>query len=151
VKDVGAFFITMMPTLTPALVALGVPLAFAAVAQAVLAVGTIGFLLKRLPDEPQRAALAAATATFLVLPYGFAYDMTVAGLGGLVVFRESLASPHRPAWRLAAGTAALLPLAILWFAVIRWPVAPPRLAFQLWALTRPKAPFNANSAASSQR
>lgn len=147
VGDVGTFFITMMPTLTPALATLGVPLAIAGAAQAVVAAGAILCLLKRLPDDPHRAALATAAATFLVLPYAFAYDMTVAGLGALLLFRESLASPHRPAWRFAAGTAALLPIALLWFGAAHLPAAPPLLAFQLWALTRRPAPFNDNSAA----
>ena len=147
VADVGTFFITMMPTLTPALATLGVPLAVAGAAQAVVAAGAILCLLKRLPEDPHRAALAAATATFLVLPYAFAYDMTVAGLGGLLLFRESLAAPHPPAWRFAAGTAALLPIALLWFGAAHLPAAPPLLAFQLWALTRRPAPFNGNSAA----
>ena len=100
VGDVGTFFITMMPTLTPALATLGVPLAVAGAAQAVVALGAVALLLKRLPQDHHRAALATATATFLVLPYAFAYDMTVAGLGGLILFRDSLAGPHRPSWRL---------------------------------------------------
>jgi alpha-1,2-mannosyltransferase len=148
VGDVGTFFITMMPTLTPALATLGVPLAVAAVAQIVVAAGAVALLLKRLPADPHRAALATATATFLVLPYAFAYDMTVAGMAGLLLFRESLTSPHRPAWRFAAGTAALLPIAILWFGAMHWPAAPVLLAFQLAALTGVRLPaFKANSAA----
>ena len=35
--------------------------------------------------------------------------------------------------------AALLPIALLWFGALNWPAAPPLLAFQLWALTRPPA------------
>jgi alpha-1,2-mannosyltransferase len=143
VGDVGTFFITMMPTLTPALATLGVPLPVAGAAQVIVALGAVALLLKRLPQDPHRAALAAATATFLVLPYAFAYDMTVAGLGGLILFRESLSEPHRPSWRLAAGTAALLPIALLWFGALHWPAAPPLLAFQLWALTR-RSPFKLN-------
>jgi hypothetical protein len=147
VGEVGKFFITMMPTVTPALATLGLPLAAAGAVQAVVALAALAFLWKRLPADPRRAALAAATATFLVLPYAFAYDMTVAGLAGLILFRESLVAGTRPAWRFAAGTAALLPIAILWFGAARLPAAPFLLGFQLWALTAPRAAFKSNSAA----
>lgn len=146
VGDVGTFFITMMPTLTPALATLGVPLGIAIAVQGAVALAAVALLLKRMPQDPRRAALASATATFLVLPYAFAYDMSVAGLGALILFRESLDETRGPAFRFAAGTAALLPIAILWFSALHWPLAPPLLAFQLVMLTAPRT-LKANSAA----
>ncbi len=133
VDDVGAFFMRMMPTLTPALAILGVPIAAAAALQALTAVAAVVLLLRHLPRDSAEAGLATATATFLVLPYGFAYDMTVAGLAGLILFRRSLAG--EPAWfALAAGLAAFVPMAVLYLNAVPAPVAPLLIAFQLLAM-----------------
>jgi len=133
VDDVGAFFMRMMPTLTPALAIAGLPIAAAAVVQGLVAVAAVLILLVHLPRDSGEAGLATATATFLVLPYGFAYDMTVAGLAGLILYRRSLAG--RPAWfALAAGLAAFVPMAVLYLNATPLPVAPLLIAFQLLAM-----------------
>jgi alpha-1,2-mannosyltransferase len=133
VDDVGAFFMRMMPTLTPALALLGVPMAVAAALQGLTALAAIVLLLRHLPRDSAEAGMAAATATFLVLPYGFAYDMTVVGLAGLILFRRSLAGGGA-ALALAAGLAAFVPMAVLYLNAAPAPVAPLLIAFQLLAL-----------------
>lgn len=133
VDDAGAFFISMMPTLMPALSLLGVPVALAGIVQAAVALGAIAALLKWLPRDSREAGLATATATFLVLPYAFAYDMTAAGLAGLLVLRASLGS--QTGWFVGAATlAALTPMIIMYLNPVSLPVAPLLLAFQLAAL-----------------
>lgn len=134
VDDVQTFFATMMPTVTTALAIVHVPTFAALAAQGAVALAAIFVLLKYLPKDSERAGLAAATATFLVLPYAFAYDMTVAGLGGLILLKESLAD--RRAWFvLAAALAAFLPMAVMWLNPAHFPIAPLLLAFQLAVLT----------------
>lgn len=133
IDDVQTFFATMMPTVTTALAILHVPTFAALAAQGVVAALAILILLKYLPKDSERAGLAAATATFLVLPYAFAYDMTVAGLAGLILLKESL--DDRRAWFvLAAALAAFLPMAVMWLNPAHLPIAPLLLAFQLHVL-----------------
>jgi hypothetical protein len=134
VDDTQTFFATMMPTVTTALAILHVPTFAALAAQGAIALAAIFVLLKYLPKDSERAGLAAATTTFLVLPYAFAYDMTVAGLGGLILLKESLAD--RRAWFvLAAALAAFQPMAVMWLNPAHFPIAPLLLAFQLAVLT----------------
>jgi Glycosyltransferase family 87 len=133
VDDVGAFFMRMMPTLTPALALLGVPVWAAAAAQALAAIAALTILLRHLPRDSGEAGLATATATFLILPYAFAYDMTAAGLAGLILFRRSLAG-QSPLFALAAGCAAFVPMAVLYLNAAPLPVAPLLIAFQLLAM-----------------
>ena len=133
VDDVGTFFLMLMPTLTPALSILGVPVLAATIVQAAAALGAIFLLLRHMPGDDRRDALATATATFIVLPYGFAYDMTVVGLAALILFREK--AQDRPAWfAFAAGAAAFLPLAVMYLNMLRVPIAPLLIAFQLLAM-----------------
>lgn len=143
VDDVGTFFLTLMPTLTPALAMLGVPTLAAAMAQGLVALAAIFLLLRHMPQDDHRAALATATATFLVLPYAFAYDMTVAGLAGLILLREGLGR-RSTAFLLLAGFAAILPLAVMYLNRAGVPAAPLLIAWQLAGLlalagaTRPR-------------
>ncbi len=133
VDDVGAFFMRMMPTLVPALAIAGMPVGPAMIVQGVAAIAAILALLKYLPRDSREAGLAAATASFLVLPYAFAYDMTVAGLAGLILFRRSLET-RPPLFALVAGFAALVPMAVLYLNAVPLPVAPVLIAFQLFAM-----------------
>jgi alpha-1,2-mannosyltransferase len=133
VDDVGAFFLSMMPTLMPALAVLGVPVAVAGIVQALAAAAAVAALLKWLPSDSRKAGLAAATATFLVLPYAFSYDMTAAGLAGMILLRASITG--RPRWFVAAAAlAALVPMLILYLNLFYLPVGPLLIAFQLAAL-----------------
>ncbi|MGZ8281669.1 MAG: glycosyltransferase family 87 protein [Allosphingosinicella sp.] len=137
VDDVGAFFLTMMPTLTPALAIAGLPLAAATVLQAMCGLTAIAALLAWLPRKAEEAAMATATATMLVLPYAFAYDMTVVGLAGLILFRRALG--QRPGWfAIVAGAAAFAPMAVIYLNAAALPLVPLLLAFQLGALLEPQ-------------
>ena len=130
VDDVGAFFLMMMPTLTPSLAIFGVPTLAAIAVQAAVAIAAVVTVLRYLPSDSEGAGLAAATATFLVLPYAFAYDMTVAGLAGLVLFRRSLEDESR-GLALAAGAAAFAPMAVMYLNMLHVPLTPLLIAFQL--------------------
>lgn len=141
VDNVRAFFISMMPTVMPAMAILGAPLTIAGIAQAVFAVAAVVLLLKKLPKDSAEAGLATATATFLVLPYAFSYDMTVVSLAGLLLYRQSIG--RAPGWfRFAAWMAALTPIWMAALALITiilldhyaFPIAPLLIFFQLWAL-----------------
>jgi len=129
VDDAGTFFITMMPTVTPALVLAGLPLAAAGACQAVVALGAVWLLVKRLPADSMDAGLAGAAATFLVLPYGFAYDMTAAGLGALLLYRK--AGDHAGGSRALMLMVALVPMSVLLFNAAALPFAPLLVAVQL--------------------
>lgn len=139
VDDVGTFFIRMMPTIMPSLALAGVGAAAAALVQVVVALGAIGLLLWRMPKESEEAGLAAATATFLVLPYAFNYDMTVAGLAGLLVLQRSRTGGSF-AFTLAAAFVFLVPMSVMYFGLVDLPVGPPALIFQLLALLGLVAP-----------
>jgi hypothetical protein len=133
VDDTGSFFITMMPTATPALALLGVPLAAAAAVQVVLGIGAAALLLWKLPRDPMDAGLAAAAATFLVLPYGFAYDMTAAGLGALLLYARTCREGYVGAARSVLLLAALSPMAVMFFNAALMPLTPLLIAAQLLA------------------
>lgn len=132
VDDVGTLFLTMMPTVMPSLAIAGIPTAAAAAVQAVVALGAIALLLRHLPEDSGTAGLATATATFLVLPYAFAYDMTVAGLAGLILLRQSLG--RSPLFVFAAAAAALVPLAVMYLSRLQLPIAPLLIGFQMLAM-----------------
>jgi hypothetical protein len=112
---------------------LGVPILAATAVQAIVGIAAIVLLLRHMPRDDRRAGLATATATFLVLPYGFAYDMTVAGLAGLILLRESLGR-RSPAFTLLVALTAIVPLAVMYFNRAGVPGAPLLIAFQLSAL-----------------
>ena len=141
VDDLGTFFIMMMPTLMPSLAILGLPTFASSIVQLVVALAAIGLLLWKMPRDSEAAGLAAATATFLVLPYAFTYDMTVAGLAALLVFQRDRGQGSFP-YRVGMGLAFLLPMIALFLNMVHAPIAPPVLAFQLLVLlglARPKA------------
>jgi alpha-1,2-mannosyltransferase len=75
------FYFSMMPTVMPAAGG-GLPGIVLQVASALFAC-TQMWRIRRLP--PIELAFPAATATFLILPYAFNYDMTVAALGFAVL------------------------------------------------------------------
>ena len=88
--------------------------------------------------------VTAATATFLIAPYGIHYDMTVACLGmGLAMLHE------RRSWALAALTFGFLTPCIVmlgtWF-------APPLLLAALWAqVTAERSPATASADARARQ
>jgi hypothetical protein len=134
VDDTSSFFIIMMPTVTPALALLGVPLGLATAVQVALAFGAAALLLWKLPRDSMEAGLAAAAATFLVLPYGFAYDMTAAGLGALLLYaRACRQSGVGGAARSILLMAALAPMAVMFFNAALMPLTPLLVGAQLLA------------------
>lgn len=133
VDDVGAFFLTMMPTVTPALFVLGASALIAGIVQAAVALWAIVTLVRFMPANSRDAGLATATATFLVLPYAFSYDMTVAGLAGLLLFRHLVATRSDPLY-IVYACAAALPMLLMYLNAAGLPLAPLLLAFQLMAL-----------------
>jgi len=84
-------------------------------------------------------AFISATATFLILPYAFNYDMTVVSLGfALMLFRhwEGL-----PAWQRAALIGGYLsPQITFLIRVFEVPLAPAVLLIGLYAQLRLCAP-----------
>ena len=86
------FFAKMMPTLSPALFAYGFPKQIVWAVQVAVATIVITLMWRFQPADPHRAGLAAATATFLILPYGFNYDMTVVGLASLIILYQAARS-----------------------------------------------------------
>lgn len=103
-----AFFLKMMPTISPALFALGFPASLVWPAQVAVASITIILMWRFQPADAHRAGLSAAVATFLILPYAFNYDMTVVGLAALIVLAAASKDVHVIA-ALFASTIFLLP------------------------------------------
>ena len=137
------FFFQMMPT---TLVALrGWPAPLPMIAQAATAIVALALVWRARRAAAADLAFIAATATFLILPYAFNYDMTVATLGiGLLAVRR---------WqRLAAWEAPVLCVAYLvpaWMValdiVAQWTV-PVILLLALWVQVRHAAEAGQESA-----
>ncbi|PXA82976.1 hypothetical protein DMC47_44825 [Nostoc sp. 3335mG] len=119
------FFQTMMVTTTVAMHqhALTVPLA--GIAQVVTAVTALVLLWRAAGRDVPLASLCfpAATATFLVLPYAFDYDMTVATLGLILTLHrrwDALAG-----WeRAVLGAGFLVPQGCILLAMAGVPLVP---------------------------
>lgn len=107
------FFAKMMPTVSPALFAYGFPAQLVWPTQVAIATAVIILMWRYMPADPHRAGLAAAVATFLILPYAFNYDMTVVGLASLILLTE--ASRAVRIWSaLMASVIFLLPAVIIY-------------------------------------
>jgi alpha-1,2-mannosyltransferase len=148
VEEPHTLFGLMMPTPAPALYALGLPQPMVWTAQVLIVVAVVGLLLWRQPADRYRAGAAAAVATFLVLPYGFNYDLTVVGIAALMLLADASRSGRRPD-AAVAGLALALPPAMMFLGVIDFRPAPFVLAALFWLLLRPQAP--AESVASESR
>jgi hypothetical protein len=138
----------MMPTPTPALYALGLSQPMVWTMQAVIIIAVVALLLWRQPANRYRAGAAAAVATFLVLPYGFNYDLTVVGIAALMLLADASRSGRRGDGAVA-GLALALPPAMMFLGVVNFRPAPFVLAALFWLLLRPQAP--AENAASESR
>ena len=97
----GSFFGLMSTSAATAAFSVGAPLSLALAIQAAFAIGGIyAVAAAALRKAPLRDyALLTSTATFLVLPYAFNYDMTVPMIGA--VFVMAAAKPSSRDWRLA--------------------------------------------------
>jgi hypothetical protein len=134
IGDTGQFFLRMMPTVAPSLLLAGLPSWAAWAVQGATALAAAAALWRFMPKDPARAGLAAACATFLVLPYAFVYDMTVVSLAALLVMRRGGAE-MRPLWRAVSVLAFLLPLIAVPLNNAGLPAAPLLVGFLLfWTL-----------------
>ena len=119
------FFQTMMTTTTVTMHQHALTVPFAGIAQAVTAVAALALLWRATAGGAPLAKLCfpAATATFLVLPYAFDYDMTVATLGLMLTLHrrwDALAG-----WeRAALGAGFLVPQAGILLAMAGVPLVP---------------------------
>ena len=133
--ETGAFFLRMMPTVLPSLLLAGVDPTIAAIVQAAVGLAAAASLWAWMPRDPMRAGLATATATFLILPYGFNYDLTMVGIAALLALHRGEAGEPL-ARRLPALLAFLLPLLVVNLGLAGIPAGPPVLALLLAAQLR---------------
>ena len=129
-NETGAFFLRMMPTVLPSLRLAGLDPAVATMIQLAVGIAAAAALWVWMPRDPKRAGLATATATFLLLPYGFNYDLTVVGIAALLVLHRD--TPGEPSLRrIPALLAFLLPLLVVSLGNAGVPAGPPILALLL--------------------
>lgn len=132
VDQTEGVFLWMMPTAYPGFRFSGLVPAAAWLLQAACALGAIGAMLRWMPRDPRLAGLAAATATFLVLPYAFNYDMTIIGLAAVSLLHSAPKDAY--AERIMAALALLLPAAVVFSNQAGLPIAPPVLLLLLGSL-----------------
>ena len=132
VERTGDVFLRIMPTAYPAFRLAGLAPPAAWLLQAVCAVCAMGALLRWMPQDPRRAGLAAATATFLVLPYAFNYDMTIVGIAAVILLHR--APEDAPVQRLTAALVLILPAVVFFTNAMGLPIAPPLLLLLLGGL-----------------
>jgi len=119
------FFQTMMVTTTTAMHRHALTAPLAGIAQVVTAVAALALLWRTGGRDMPLARLCfpAATATFLVLPYAFDYDMTVAALGLMLTLHrrwDTLAG-----WeRAVLGAGFLVPQGCILLAMAGVPIVP---------------------------
>jgi len=148
VEEPHTLFGLMMPTPAPALYALGLSQPMVWITQGLIVLAVVALLLWRQPADRYRAGAAAAVATFLVLPYGFNYDLTVVGIAALMLLADASRSERRTD-AAVAGVALALPPAMMFLGVVDFRPAPFVLAALFWLLLRPQEPVE--SAASESR
>ena len=125
----------MMVTPAPMFFAAGLETGVAWALQAIIALVVVGTLLWRLPAERHAAAQLTAVATFLVLPYGFNYDLTIVGLAALVLFAQALRSHQMVVAWIAAASLSLSSLSV-YIAFVGFRVAPFVLGMVFVAMLR---------------
>ncbi|WBO24593.1 glycosyltransferase 87 family protein [Sphingomonas abietis] len=121
----GQFFQTMMPTTIVAFRQQALTAPIAGIAQVVTAILALALLWHASGRDVPLAGLCfpAATATFLILPYAFDYDMTVATLGLMLTLHRRW--DHLADWQravLAAGF--VVPQLCIVLAMAGIPLAP---------------------------
>jgi len=131
----GGFFMLMMPTILAAALQSGLEPILGWALQSLVAVLVMAALWTWMPRDPMKAGLATATATFLVLPYAFNYDLTVVGIAALIALKRtdySATSVQRSTGLLAF----LLPFVVINLNNAGLPLAPLVLGMLLVALLR---------------
>lgn len=144
VAEPNTLFGLMMPTPAPALYALGLAEPVVWALQGLIAAAAIVLLWWKMPADRHRAGAATAVATFLVLPYGFNYDLTVVGVAALLLLVDAGRSGRRIDAAIA-GVALALPPAMMFLGVVNWRIAPLVLAALLWRLLAPQAAAEASA------
>ena len=132
VDQTEGVFLWMMPTAYPGFRFSGLAPGAAWLLQSACALGAIGAMLRWMPRDPRLAGLAAATATFLVLPYAFNYDMTIIGLAAVILLHRAPNDAY--AERVTAGLVLLLPAVVVFSNQAGLPIAPPLLLLLLGSL-----------------
>jgi hypothetical protein len=98
----------------------------------VLAIGTVVGAARRGPGRTRELAFITATATFLVLPYAFNYDLTVVAVGALWM----VLTARPPFESRVAELAFAAPLLGMLTAAVAVPLLPLSLAGLLWVQWR---------------
>ncbi|WP_265528377.1 glycosyltransferase family 87 protein [Sphingomicrobium marinum] len=111
VDNIDAFFARMMTGTVTNMLAAGASPALAWGAQIAVALVAL-ILVINLPRNRASLCFGGAIATFLILPYGFNYDLTVVGLAALLLAHNAWRSGERPRF-LIAGLALALPPAMI--------------------------------------
>ena len=138
VDQTEQFFLRMMPTAYPAFRLAGLEPAAAWIAQGMCVLCALNALLRGMPRDPRLAGLATATATFLVLPYAFNYDMTIVGVAAVILLHR--ASKDESVTRIAAALALLLPAIVVFTSELAVPIGPILLILLLGRLVTSEAP-----------
>lgn len=100
----GTFLSLMSTSPTTAMLRMGASDGMAWAVQLLLALGSAGLVAWAALDRsrPREAALLAASCTFLLLPYGFNYDLNAVMVAALfIATRPGIATPYR--WLAALG------------------------------------------------
>jgi hypothetical protein len=141
----GSFFGFMSTSAATAAFSAGASLSIALAIQALFTAGGLyAVIAGGLRNAPLRDyALMVATATFVVLPYGFNYDMTVPMLGALCVMATAGRSTMN--WRLGFY-GFIAPQFGMLLAAARLPLMPVMIAGLLYAQFRMIGSFNQQQA-----
>ena len=137
VDDVNQFFVSMMPTVAPPLFLAGLPAAIVWPVQIMAAISAAAALLFYMPADSRQAGLAAACATFLVLPYAFTYDMTAVSIASLILLQRARPDSGWALSPIAAVLAFIVPVATVAMNQKGIPLAPLMIAYMLAALLAP--------------
>lgn len=130
-------YLRMMPTPYVSFWVASHSMMTAIIAQTLFATSALALLvraaLRRVPWP--ELGLMASTATFLVLPYAFNYDMEVVGIGAaLLLYGRS--GDLDPAGRLAALLALAAPFFVFVMNIIGLPLLPFALLYFLWVQSK---------------
>ncbi|WP_260482884.1 glycosyltransferase family 87 protein [Sphingomicrobium flavum] len=121
VDNTGTYFALMMPSTVTTAFFYGAPPWLAWGLQVVTGLIALGLLIIAPPRDAEAQGLLAAIATFLILPYGFNYDLTVVGLAALLVMNHAIRARDWLRFTIAA-LATILPPAMLFIG--RWDFRP---------------------------
>ncbi|HEX6660583.1 MAG TPA: glycosyltransferase family 87 protein, partial [Sphingomicrobium sp.] len=135
----NGFFTYMSASTTTAVLRMTGSHAVALAAQLIVAGGALVTLVLAALRKPPTAdfALLTATLTFLVLPYGFNYDLTVVEIGALAILVRS-ELPLK--WRVMAAIGFLAPSVGMLFSASRIAIMPAMLALLAYSQFRTLRP-----------